>query len=178
MPKPLAQEPDVQPVHEQVSELVRQAYTDRMAPIGIIFSAEGYARAQGQSVPGMHAFTGGQGQHHVATHYLGLPFTVDQHTDAQPDVRLELAPGGSAEAKAFRSNQRGGATTLEAVGRRQGGARFTVKDPMDRPTVELLAEGLTRPQICDLVSAWADANPNTDLSVAFRDAVRQYGRFE
>ena len=57
MGKPLQQQREDTPMHEQVREAMRKAHTDRMAPIGIVFSQKGYVKAMGQSVPGMQAFT-------------------------------------------------------------------------------------------------------------------------
>jgi hypothetical protein len=171
MGTPLQQEPDEVPIHEQVRQLISQAHRDRMAPIGIMFSTDGYRKARNQTVPGMQAFTA-EGFTGQPTDYLGLPFTVDKHTDAQADVRLKLVPGGSPEAQAFRSSRR--ATTPPV-----GAVRVTAKGPMDKPTIQVLAEGLTKAQLSDLISAWVDANPNqspvTDMLV---DWVQTHGRFE
>ena len=173
MPRPLGPEPDSVPIHEQVRELMRKAYTDRMAPVGIVFSQEGYSKAQGQNVPGMQAFTGGQGQHHVTTHYLGFPFTVSTSLTTG-DVLLDLVPGGSDAAKAFRQTTR---DARAQAGARPDAVRVTAKGPMDRPTIEVLAEGLSLVQMSDLAKAWADANPGP-LADALAAAVQAHGRFE
>ncbi len=182
MPKPLGQQPDDKPVHEQVQELIRKAHTDRQAPVGIVFSPAGYTKAMGQSVPGMQAFTGKGGGIHIATHYLGLPFTVS-HSLTTGDVLLDLVPGGSAEAKAFRDAKRSGASDVGAAqaagyGRPQPfSLRVDGQDPHGT-TMDIIVGALSKAQLCDLVQGWAEAHPNDDMSVALRDAVRNYGRFE
>jgi hypothetical protein len=171
MPKPLGQEPDVKPTHEVVRDLMRKAHTDRMAPIGITFSQRGYEKAQGETVPGMQAWgRSGSGEFVEAPTYLGLPFTIDNRSWADP-VSLVLVPGGSPEAREFRASGRA------SVSMQPGPIRVTAKGPMDRPTVELLAEGLSLVQMSDLTSAWASANPGP-FADALLSAVRAHGRFE
>jgi len=105
MPKPLGPEPDSVPIHEQVRILMRKAHEDRMAPVGIVFSREGFNKARAQTVPGMDPWGAGNRGQHGPQAYLGLPFTVSTSLTTG-DVLLDLVPGGSAEAKAFRDGKR------------------------------------------------------------------------
>lgn len=179
MPKPLGQQPDDKPVHEQVQELIRKAHTDRMAPVGIVFSQTGYDKAMLQTVPGLDPWLRTRIMA-APTHYLGLPFTISNSLTTG-DVLLDLVPGGSAEAKAFRDGQR----TMRAdhdhpVPYRDGLAvRFRV-DHLDphQTTMELAGQALTVPQLSDLIIAWCDANPSERMVDALRDTVAKYGRFE
>lgn len=171
MPKPLGPQPDEKPVHEQVRDLMRKAHMDRMAPVGIVFSQKGYEKAVGQSVPGMRAFTGETDQSHVATRYLGLPFTVSTSL-TQGDVLLDLVPGGSAEAKAARTGRSAAVTLSTRLAELEAGGKLGLT------TMTLIGGKLSVAQISDLVVAWADANPLGPLSEALRNAVTLHGRFE
>lgn len=172
----LKQELDT-PIHEQVRQLMHDAYRERMAPIGIVFSRDGLTKATAQTVPGMDPWSGRNGGH--PTHYLGLPFSVDKYTDAQPDVRLDLVPGSSPEAKAFRAARtatQGKLTPpLSSVA-----IRFAMDSTDPRmATMHVLGQHLTRAQLSDIIQAWVDAHPNeqpvTDMLV---DWVQTHGRFE
>lgn len=104
MPKALGPQADSTPIHEQVRQLVRQAYTDRMAPVGVTFSPEGQRKALYETVPGMDPWSAPQpGEGHLGR-YLG--FVQDVDAAQSEDVKLVLVPGGSAEAKAHRASTR------------------------------------------------------------------------
>lgn len=165
MPRPLGQEIPPTPTHERVRDLITAAYKARMAPVGIIFSCAGYEVAQSQTVPGMRAW-GGQPGSRAAETYLGFPFTIV--AEQVDDVQLTTVPGGSAEAHAFRASR-----AVERPATNGPAIRTRIERLGDRPTLEVLAEGLTRAQLCDLISGWCVANPTDSmvpgLSAVLRD---------
>lgn len=170
MPKPLGPEADDGlPIHEQIAQQTAKAHRERMAAIGLTFSTKGYERALSQTVAGMNPWS------QKDERYLGFPFEVVPGQREQ--VLLVLVPGNSPEAKAHREATRADrpraheAQTSKAV-------QVRVERLGDKPTLELVAEGLTKPQLCDVLTHWCTANRNDPMVPGLTALIREHGRFE
>lgn len=170
MPKPLQAEPEEPNVAAMVRDQTADAHRRRLAAVGLTFTRTGRELAERQTVPGMNPWSGVAGQ----THYLGLPFTVEPDAPFRRPVELVLVPGASPEAKAHRD-----ATRDQRARHDHGPAiRTRIERLGDRPTLEVVAEGLTRAQLCDVISHWCVANPADPIVAGLTDVLRANGSFE
>lgn len=159
---------DYERIHDAVVRLRREAITRKEAPVEVLFSPDGFTRAQANNVPGMDPWSARQ----PWTHYLGYPFRVVRE-QAEP-VALRCVPGGSPEAKAARAESRAQPTPQGVM---HGRAKMMLAD---EATLKALGQAIDLPQLCDLIMIYikSKGGPATPFQHELADVVREHGRFE
>jgi hypothetical protein len=135
---------------EQRAELV-EAY---IRPTRITFSTAGYRKMMGEHESGVHhVFSSKQHRPHT---YCGLPYLVDRAQ--QEDIKLHNAMTDAPQPSAVLF-------------------RVDHLDP-HQTAMQVAGQGLSKAQLCNLISAWTGANPEGPLSAALSEAIIAHGSFE
>jgi len=129
-------------------------YRKGREPVFISFSDAGYRQALHQDRS--NCFSNPTNPPTKLT-YMGLPFTIER-AQVEPVKVLDK----------------------EQV---EGGIRLEVSYPLTNTekateTVVLIGRALTAPQLSDIITAYAEANPGSLFSNALAGVVHTYGRFE
>jgi len=150
------EEPDgPEPIHKQVQALIAEAVREGrpLENATLSLSTDAYNRALYQNIPGLRPWSGLADS--KPERYLGFPFKIDRKQTE--DVMLEHTP-----------------TVVNETGI---SLRVDHLNP-HQTTMQVAGQALTKPQLCDLITAYTQGKPNDDFLVALNDAVRLHGRFE
>lgn len=142
-------------IFDQYTEQRRKLAEAYIQPTRITFSSVGRDKMLRELASDTLHVLARQGVNEANT-YQGLPYLVD-HAQ-QEDIKLHNA---MADYKP------------------RGVVSFRV-DHLDphQTTMEVAGQALTKPQLCDIINAWCEANPKEKLAAALDEDVRRYGSFE